>query len=336
MSESVATSIQVDKASFAYRDRPKPAWPTFKRNLFREVPLLANQDPLPEEPLRPRANPYNAVSDVSLQVGPGEIVGLVGPNGAGKSTLLQLILGMLRPTKGNIAVFGLDPWTNGVQVKRRIGYVGQERMFPAYYTMGNVLAFHRQLYPSWSDERALELADRFGLSALFSSQRSRLSSLSPGVLQALTIVCAAARKPDLLLLDEPATGLDPAARRTCFQICTELAAQGTAVVLASHAATDVERLANRVLILQKRLLVDADLAYLLENSCLAHFPADAQRYKIQGLHRCLLAYQGEEGVEAVFLLSPRETEVGLAKKANFPGVRCVSISLEDLLVKLCQ
>ncbi len=341
MSEFVATSVQVDKVSFGYRAEPRGMLPGFKRPFSAQVESSSKRTaPKQSSPggALPSCQDQSdcALAEVSLQVEPGEVVGLVGPNGAGKSTLLQLLLGMLRPMQGHIAVFGLDPRADGVQVKRRIGYVAQERMFPGYRTVEAVLNLHRQVYPSWSDKHGLELSGRFGLGTLFSFPNRRLSSLSPGVLQALTIVCAAAHKPDLLLLDEPATGLDPAARRTCFQICTELAAEGTAVVLVSHAATDVERLANRILILQKRVLLDGDLAFLLENSCLALLPPEVREEQLQELPRFLLASQGKEGVEAVFLSSPQETLVAFAEVTSLTGVRCVPLSLEDLLVKLCE
>ena len=105
----------------------------------------------------------NVLDDVSFSVAKGQVVGLLGKNGAGKTTLIRIAMGMLEPQEGTVRVLGLDPRIDAVEVKRRIGYVSEEQILPPFLTVGRVIELHRQLFPTWDDEMARGLIERFEL-----------------------------------------------------------------------------------------------------------------------------------------------------------------------------
>ena len=145
---------------------------------------------------------------VSFSVAPGEVVGLLGRNGSGKTTLIRIAKGMLYPHGGSVRVFGLSPTENPVAVKKRIGYVAEDQILPLRMTIAELVDFHRYLFPHWNDALQKQLMDRFGL-----HMNSKIKRLSKGEARQVALLCAVCHRPELLILDEPAGGLDPAARR---------------------------------------------------------------------------------------------------------------------------
>ncbi|MEM8711558.1 MAG: ABC transporter ATP-binding protein [Planctomycetota bacterium] len=152
------------------------------------------------------------LEDVSLGVRAGEVVGLLGANGAGKTTLIRIALGMLRPQAGTVRLFGQDPAEKPVETKRRIGYVSEDQTLPPYLRIRDVLAMHADLFADWDAQMATSLLERFEL-----SPRSKIGKLSKGQARRVAVLCAIAHRPELLLLDEPAGGFDPAARRESWR-----------------------------------------------------------------------------------------------------------------------
>ena len=185
------------------------------------------------------------LNGLTLGVEAGQVVGLLGRNGAGKTTLLRLAMGMLAPQQGQVRVFGLDPRRQAVEVKRRVGYVSEEQILPPFLRVGQVIDLHRGLFPTWDPALAGRLIERFDISA-----RAKIKTLSKGQARQVALLCAVAHRPELLLLDEPAGGLDPAARRefleTSIQLLNE---EGTTILFSSHHMTDVERLADRIVMI---------------------------------------------------------------------------------------
>jgi len=185
------------------------------------------------------------LNGLTLGVEAGQVVGLLGRNGAGKTTLLRLAMGMLAPQSGQVRVFDLDPRRQAVEVKQRIGYVSEEQILPPFLRVGQVIDLHRGLFPTWDPALAGRLIERFDISA-----RAKIKTLSKGQARQVALLCAVAHRPELLLLDEPAGGLDPAARRefleTSIQLLNE---EGTTILFSSHHMTDVERLADRIVMI---------------------------------------------------------------------------------------
>ena len=185
-----------------------------------------------------------ALRDCTLAIPDGKVVGLVGPNGAGKSTLLQLAAGLLTPTSGTITVLGGQPGTSPAQLAK-VGFVAQDAPVYARLSVAGHLRMGAWLNPGWDGEVAERRIKQLGL-----NQRQRAGSLSGGQRAQLALTMAVAKRPELLLLDEPVASLDPLARREFLQSLMEVVAeQGTSVVLSSHLIADLERVCDYLVVL---------------------------------------------------------------------------------------
>jgi len=208
------------------------------------------------EGLTKRYGRRTALSDCTLDIPAGHVVGLVGPNGAGKSTLLQMICGLLQPTTGRLTVLGGDP----ISGSPRIGFVAQDTPVYAGLTIEDHLRLGAHLNPSWDDEMARRRIDDVGLDL-----RQKAGKLSGGQRAQLALTVAVAKRPDLLLLDEPVAALDPLARREFLQGLMEYVAEsGTSVVMSSHLVADLERVCDYLIVLVKsRVRVTGEVEELL-------------------------------------------------------------------------
>jgi ABC-2 type transport system ATP-binding protein len=275
----------------------------------------------------------DVLSGVGFSVETGEVVGLLGRNGAGKTTLIRIAMGMLEPGRGTVRVFNMDPRSNPLEVKRRVGYVSEEQILPPFLTVAEVVDIHRGLFPTWDDAMAGELGSRFDL-----APGARIKSLSKGQARQVALLCAISHRPELLLLDEPAGGLDPAARRefleTSIQLLNE---EGTTILFSSHYMQDVERMAGRVVMLHDGgVLIDDDLDALREAHTLAVIPLDggATRDRVKALPDCLGVRERSDGLHAVFALGPDEACGRIASELGITGASCRSIALEDMFIEL--
>ena len=190
-----------------------------------------------------------AITDVTLRVEPGEIFGLLGPNGAGKTTTLKVLLGLVRRSSGAAELLGRP--VGDIRAKRRLGYLPESPYFYDYLTGRELLTFMAKLFGLSRAEgrrRAEQLLGRVGLSG---SAGLALRRYSKGMLQRIGIAQALINDPELVILDEPLTGLDPLGRKDLRELIAELRGQGKTVVLSSHILSDVELLADRVAIIVK-------------------------------------------------------------------------------------
>ncbi len=189
-----------------------------------------------------------ALDDVSLEIMPGECTALVGPNGAGKSTLFKLCLGLLKPSEGTINVLGSNPDASAFDaVKRRIGFLPEQAMFQPSLTARETMKFYSRL--KGADIRLND--DIIARVRLSDAAGRRVSTYSKGMRQRLGLAQALIGEPQLLLLDEPMSGLDPEARRNFFNILNEEKERGAAIVLSSHILTELEARTDRVAILSR-------------------------------------------------------------------------------------
>ena len=197
-----------------------------------------------------------ALDDCTLEVPAGHVVGLVGPNGAGKSTLLNLAVGMLAPTSGTIEVLGGEPAASPEQLAK-VGYVAQDTPTYAGMTVGEHLRLGAALNPGWDDDLARARVERLGLPL---DQRAR--KLSGGQRAQLALTLGIAKRPQLLILDEPVASLDPLARREFLQDLMEAVAEHElSVILSSHLVSDLERTCDYLVVLvgsRVRLAGDMD------------------------------------------------------------------------------
>jgi len=185
-----------------------------------------------------------ALDGCTLTIPEGRVVALVGPNGAGKTTLLHLAAGLLEPTTGSIDVLGQSPATDPAQLAR-VGFVAQDAPAYARMTVAQHLRMGESLNPNWDGELAGKRIEQLGL-----DPGQRAGSLSGGQRAQLALSLAVAKRPELLLLDEPLASLDPLARRDFLRVLMEVVAErGVSVVLSSHLVTDLERVCDHLVVL---------------------------------------------------------------------------------------
>ena len=188
--------------------------------------------------------------DLDLVVQPGEVFGFLGPNGAGKTTTIRLLMGLIRPTAGSAAIFGLDCQRQAVEVKRRVGFVPGELPQFGGLRGAEVAAYILGLRGGVEEGRVASIADRFELDL---SRRYR--EYSRGNKQNLALLLAFAHRPDLLILDEPTGGLDPLNQQTFYDLVREARDGGATVFLSSHILSEVEHVCDRVGIIRQGRLV---------------------------------------------------------------------------------
>src|SRR5687767_13778244 len=192
-----------------------------------------------------------ALASVSLSLPRGAVYGLVGANGAGKTTLIKHILGLFRAESGSVRVFGLDPVAEPVAVLSRIGYLSEENDIPGWMRVEELIRYSRSFYPAWDDAYAEELREAFTL-----DPRARVKHLSKGQRARAGLVLALAHRPELLVLDEPSSGLDPIVRRDIHgAVIHTVADEGRTVLFSSHLLHEVERVADRVALIDRGRVV---------------------------------------------------------------------------------
>jgi ABC-2 type transport system ATP-binding protein len=183
-----------------------------------------------------------ALDNVSLYVPRGCVFGLVGENGAGKTTLIKHILGLLRAENGRVRVFDRDPVAEPVEVLSRIGYLSEQPDLPGWMRVSELLRYTKAFFPKWDNAYAEKMLVQFGLNPV-----QRLSTLSKGQTAKAGLLVAQAHRPDLLLLDEPSSGLDPLVRRDILEaVIRTVADEGRTVFFSSHLLEEIERVSDHI------------------------------------------------------------------------------------------
>jgi ABC-2 type transport system ATP-binding protein len=259
-----------------------------------------------------------ALSDCSLAIPPGRVVGLVGPNGAGKTTLLNLAVGMLTPTAGTIEVLGGHPASGAAQLGK-IGYVAQETPTYAGLSIADHLRFGARTNPGW-DQRVAD--DRIAQLGLDPAQKA--GKLSGGQRAQLALTLAVAKRPQLLVLDEPVASLDPLARREFLQgLMAYTAEQQTSVILSSHLVSDLERVCDYLIVLvASRVRVAGDAEELIAS----HFRITGARREAADLP------EGVEAIEHSFTERQSTFIVRAAAPIDDPSLTVEKLTLEDLVL----
>jgi ABC-2 type transport system ATP-binding protein len=208
-----------------------------------------------------RFDSNTALDAVSLSLPRGAVYGLVGANGAGKTTLIKHILGLLRAQSGSVRIFGLDPVADPVSVLSRIGYLSEENDLPGWMRVDELIRYSRAFYPAWDDDYAEELRQSFAL-----DPAARIKNLSKGQRARAGMLIALSYRPDLLVLDEPSSGLDPIVRRDIIgAIIRTIADEGRTVLFSSHLLEEVEQVADHVTMINKgRIVLSAPLDTIRE------------------------------------------------------------------------
>lgn len=202
------------------------------------------------EGLSKRFGELAAVDDLSFTVPSGQVVGMLGPNGAGKTTTLEMLEGFLAPTSGTIRVLGADPRRGGRAWRARVGLVLQSTSLDPELTVRETLDLYAALYTRpWPVREVLEMID------LADDAQTRVGALSGGQRRRVDLAIGIIGRPEILFLDEPTTGLDPEARRRTWAAVESLTRGGTTVLLTTHYIDEVDRLADRVMVLARGRIV---------------------------------------------------------------------------------
>jgi ABC-2 type transport system ATP-binding protein len=186
-----------------------------------------------------------ALDGVNFHVAEGRVYGLVGANGAGKTTLIKHLLGLLRAATGSVRVFGLDPVREPVRVLSRVGYLSEEHELPEWMRIDELMRYTQAYHPTWDAAYARELIETFGL-----DPSKKIKELSKGMRARAGLVAAVAHRPELLILDEPSSGLDAVVRRDILDaIVRTVADDGRTAIFSSHLLEEMERMSDHVTML---------------------------------------------------------------------------------------
>ena len=205
-----------------------------------------------------------ALASVNLSVPRGVVYGLVGANGAGKTTLIKHILGLRAAQTGSVRVFGIDPVADPVGVLSRIGYLSEDPDLPGWMSVTELIRYSRAFYPGWDDAYAEELRQAFAL-----NPAAKIKNLSKGQRARAGLLVALAYRPELLLLDEPSSGLDPIVRRDILAaVIRTIADEGRTVLFSSHLLDEVEQVADFVTMIRLgHIVLSAPLDEIKQSHC---------------------------------------------------------------------
>lgn len=206
-----------------------------------------------------------ALEELNFEIRPGEVVGLLGPNGAGKTTTIMLSLGLIKPDQGSVLLFGQSP--RNPACKQRVGFMPEESYFYRFFTGPEILRFYGRLFgldKKTLKKRVPQLIERVGLAH---AKNRRLRGYSKGMLRRIGLAQALINSPDLVILDEPTSGMDPLGTREVKNLIVELKKEGRAVLLSSHLLADVEDVCDRIILLNRgRLVCKGPVASILARS----------------------------------------------------------------------
>jgi ABC-2 type transport system ATP-binding protein len=274
-----------------------------------------------------------AVKRIDLEVGEGQIFGLLGPNGAGKTTTLKMMLGLLRPDRGRIELFGQPPAST--MARARLGYLPENPYFYDYLTAEEFLDFYGRLQGIPSTERQRLVGETLKRVGLEGRESTALRKFSKGMIQRLGLAQAIQHDPDLVILDEPMSGLDPIGRREVRDLILELKASGKTVFFSSHILQDAELICDRVAILDKGQLRSVGRLHEMISETVRWFEVAVRGPVPEGQDVERLSNEGGEhllrvrdvGVLARLLESLEETE------SQVLSIWPIKDTLEDLFLR---
>jgi len=283
-----------------------------------------------------RFGALTALDGVSLAIPRGACYALLGPNGAGKTTLARIISAISRPDAGSLEVLGLDPWRRQTEVKTRIGNVMQDEVFDEDLNVQRNLEIHGLFFGLSGAAFREKIRAMLAFVQLDGREKMPIQALSGGMRRRLMIARALLNDPDLLVLDEPTTGLDPQVRHAIWAALRALKNHGITILLTTHYMEEAEHLANRVGILHKGKLIAEDAP---EGLIRAHLPAHVSEFDVQEKPAALDhpppgAVIEKHGDRAFLFLNDAEA---LRRWVSEQGLRSAQVrhaSLEDVFLKL--
>ena len=288
--------------------------------------------------LRKTYGSLEAVRGIDLEVAEGEVFALLGPNGAGKTTCVEIMEGHRERTEGEVSVLGFDPARGGREFRRRIGIVLQSTGINPYLTVAETIEMYRGYYP-----RSRPLDDVLRVVGLDEKRDARVRKLSGGQQRRLDVAIGLAGDPDLLFLDEPTTGFDPAARRGAWEMVKDLAALGKTIFLTTHYMDEAQALADRVAIIAGGTIVaegpPSTLVGRTERVTLIRFrlPAEAPALPASLEKKATSSAAGNEIRTDDPVADLNElTGWAISKRAPLEGLEVRRPSLEDVYLELTR
>lgn len=284
--------------------------------------------PLQVSGLTHRYDSRVVLDHIDLALEPGGVLGLIGRNGAGKSTLIRAMLGLLEPESGSAFVFGEPALKLSDATKERLGYVPQQPDALAWLTAAQMFDYLSRFYPRWDHRFAESTLERWRI-----APKKVMAKLSPGERQRVDLIRALAPQPELLVLDEPASALDPVARRELLrEIALRAGESGTTVLFSTHIVSDLERVAS-------------DIAFLHDGRLLLHCPVDETKERYARLWLpANVAYAApadtlskrrhDDGSLSVIV--ERDAAGTWPEAAKLPGAHIDALGLEDLFVEIAE
>lgn len=283
--------------------------------------------------LTKRFGTVDAVRSLDLHVPRSGIVGFLGRNGAGKSTTIKMLLGMTHPTSGEGTVLGhrIDDRDSSVALRRMVAYVAEDKQTYAFLTVAEMIRFTRAFYADWRSDVERQLLEQY---ALPPERKGR--ALSKGMRTKLALLLALARRPALLILDEPTEGLDPVSIEELLQALIAAAADGTTVFFSSHQIAEVERIADRVCVITRgSLAADLSLDHVRQQyrRITAAFAAEGpSTFAVPGVEHVRTAGRQVD----VLVSGNADTVVEEARRAGAISIDVTPVGLRDLFLDLAQ
>ncbi|HEY5041005.1 MAG TPA: ABC transporter ATP-binding protein [Verrucomicrobiae bacterium] len=274
--------------------------------------------------------PTFKLGPLDLTVPRGAIYGLIGPNGAGKTTAIDLIFGMGKNDAGTVRVLGLDHRADEVELKRRAAYVSPDLNFQVWGKVGRAIRFVRGFYPDWDDAYCAQLMKAFHL-----SDTDKIVTLSFGAKTKLSLLLALSRRPQVLILDEPTTGLDAVSKQEVFGELLKAVEDGERTVLiSSHGLTDIERFADHVgMIKNGKLLLEGRTDEIVDRFRVAEFFSDSGT-QFQNRDGLIILKRSENRWHA--LLDQKGDSQNWLETHGAKQISLTRLTLEDLFVALAK
>lgn len=282
-------------------------------------------------------NEFAAVRGVRFSIGPGQCFGLLGPNGAGKSTIINMIYGVARRTSGELNVFGLDPDVHSREIKRRLGVVTQENALDESLSVRENMELYAAFVNVPVAQRKARVRKLLQFMNLAHKENDMIRFLSGGMKRRLVFVRALLGDPELIILDEPTTGLDPAVRHLLWGKVNELKAQGKTVLLTTHYMHEAEVLCDRLLIMNQGQVIAEGTPRELRDRHAPGYVAVFEKQADSGLQEAAkrLDYSVVEDSSGVYVRAPKlDLLLNFQERQNVSALQLRPSHLEDVFLKL--